>query len=86
MFRPDELQTRLREQPFQPFRLIASEGLRYDIYHPDLLMVGQRDVTLGFPSDSNPRIYNRVIRIALIHLVGLEDLPIASNSGSVSTG
>ena len=30
MFRPEEIQDRLRERPFRPLRLIASEGLRQD--------------------------------------------------------
>jgi len=77
MFRPEEIQARLSEKPFRPLRLIASEGLRYDIIHPDLVLVGQRDLTIGFPSQDNPRLYDRLIRVALIHLVGIEDLPVS---------
>jgi hypothetical protein len=75
MFRAEDIRTRLREQPFRPLRIMASEGLRYDIHHPDLVLVGQRDLTIGFPSPENPAIYDRLVRIALLHLVGLEDLP-----------
>ena len=75
MFRPEDIQARLRETPFRPLRLIASEGLRYDIQHPDLVLVGRRDLTIGFPGPDNPMIYDRVVRVALVHLVGLEDLP-----------
>jgi hypothetical protein len=82
MFRPDEIQMRLRERPFRPVRLIVSEGLRYDILHPDLVLVGQRDLTIGFPSPSNPRIYDRLIRVAIVHLVGMEDLPTGSESAN----
>lgn len=78
MFRADDLQARLREQPFRPLRLIASEGLRYDILHPDLVLVGQRDLTIGFPAADNPRVYDRLVRVALVHLVGIEDLPPAA--------
>ena len=82
MFRAEDIQARLREQPFRPFRLIASEGVRYDIHHPDLVLVGQRDLTIGFPSPGNPGIYNRVVRVAIVHLVGLEDLPAPASSGN----
>jgi hypothetical protein len=75
MFRAEEILARLRERPFRALRIIASEGLRYDIHHPDLILVGERDLTIGLPSPHNPTIYNRVIRVALIHVVGLEDLP-----------
>ena len=85
MFRAEDIQARLREQPFRPLRLIASEGLRYDIYHPDLVLVGQRDLTIGFPSPDNTAIYDRVVRVALVHLVALEDLPAPAASANGPT-
>lgn len=81
MFRPDDIQARLRERPFRPLRLIAGEGLRYDITHPDLVLVGQRDLTIGYPSPDNPQIYDRLIRVALVHVVGIEDLPAVTMTG-----
>lgn len=75
MFRVEDLVARFREQPFRPVRLIASEGLKYDVYHPDLVMIGERDLIIGLPSKTKPMVYQRVIRVALIHLVGIEDLP-----------
>ncbi len=51
------------------------EGLRYDINHPDLVLVGQRDLMIGHPSPENPQIYDRLVRVALVHVVGIEDLP-----------
>ena len=85
MFRPEDVQARLREQPFRPLRFTVSEGRQYDIVHPDLVMVGTRDVMIGFPSQENPHVYDRVIRVALVHLVGMEELPTptpASSNGS----
>jgi hypothetical protein len=80
MFRPDDIQARLREKPFRPVRIIASEGLRFDIHHPDLVLVGQRDLIIGFPSADNPAIYDRVARVALIHVAALEEIPSAANT------
>jgi len=85
MFRAEDIQTRLREKPFRPLRLIASEGLSYDIFHPDLLLVGRRDVTIGFPGPDNPTIYDRVVRVAMVDLVGLEDLPAPAASANGPT-
>jgi hypothetical protein len=78
MFRAEEIQARLRETPFRPFRIIASEGLRYDIRHPDLVLVGQRDLAIGFATPDRPTVYDRLIRVALVHVVGVEDLPASS--------
>ena len=75
MFRAEEIQARLREKPFRPLRFIVSEGLRYNIYHPDLVFVGERDLMIGFASPDRPTVYDRVIRVAFVHLVGIEDLP-----------
>jgi len=85
MFRPEEIQARLREKPFRPLRFIVSEGLRYDIHHPDLVFVGERDLMIGFASAARPTVYNRVIRVALVHLVGIEDLPASTPSANGPT-
>jgi hypothetical protein len=85
MFRSETIQQRLREKPFRPLRIIAAEGLRYDIRHPDLVLVGERDLIIGSPSAANPSIYDQTTRVALIHVVALEDLPSPAESPNGST-
>lgn len=80
MFTYEDLRGRLKEQPFKPFRIIVSEGLRYDIGHPELVFVGLNDMMVGFDTPSAPGAYSRVTRVAYIHVVALEDLP-ASATG-----
>lgn len=75
MFSPEEIQARLREKPFRPLRIVASEGLRFDIQHPDLVFVGRRDLMIGTPDPETPSLYERITRVALVHVVALEDLP-----------
>jgi hypothetical protein len=75
MYRPEDIQARFRQRPFLPLRIIVSEGLPFDILHPDLVLVGNRDITIGFPGPDNPSIYDRVTRVALVHVVALEDIP-----------
>ena len=82
MFSAEDIQARLRRQPFQPLRIIVSEGQRFDVYHPDLVFVGRRDIQVGFPGPDNPTIYDRVIRLALVHIVALEDLPVPTPPGN----
>ena len=83
MLMPEDIQARLRERPFRPFRIIASEGLRFDIRHPNLVFVGRRDLMLGFTNVEGSSIYDRVTRLALIQIVALEELesPAASGNG-----
>lgn len=74
MFRAEDIKARLQERPFRPFRIIASEGLQYDIRHPDLVFVGWHDLTIGFATPAHPAIYDRVVRVALVHIVAIEEL------------
>ena len=82
MYNAEDIQARLREKPFRPLRIIASEGLRFDIHHPDLVLVGRRDLMIGSPGPDNPSVYDRVTRLALVHVVALEDLPVAQGPGN----
>ena len=75
MFTAEEIQERLRQRPFQPFRIIASEGLQFDSHHPELVLVGRRELTIGTPDPQSPTIFDRQMWVALVHVVALEDLP-----------
>jgi hypothetical protein len=82
MFTAEEIQKRLRQQPFRPVRIIVSEGLHFDIYHPDMVLVGRRDLSIGTPDPASPTIYDGVTRVALVHVVALEDLTPAASPTS----
>jgi hypothetical protein len=83
MFTYHDVQMRLREKPFRPFRIVVrSEGQRFEIRHPDLVFVGLHDLMIGFPSPEAPTVYDRVTRVALAHVVSLEDLPVSAVPGN----
>ena len=86
MFRPEDILLRLRERPFRPLRFIVSEGLRYEIRHPDLVFVGLRDLMIGHDLPEFPGLYDRVTRVALIHIVGIEDLIPAPSEANGAAG
>lgn len=81
MFSPDEIQSRLSDRPFVPLRIVTSAGQTFDIYHPDLIMVGRRSLTVGTASAENPRQYERTTRVAIMHVTALEDLPALTPPG-----
>lgn len=70
---PEELRDALR-QPFEPFRLIMTDGEGYDIFHPDLLLVGKRTATVGLTGDPGQLFYERTVKVDLLHIVRLEPL------------
>ena len=74
MYSAEDIQARLRAKPFRPLRIIASEGLRFEVQHPDLVLAGRRDLIVGHPTPDNPSVYDQVTRIALVHVVALEDI------------
>ncbi len=75
IFTPEAIQARLRERPFNPVRVVTTTGRTYDIFHPDLIMVGTQFVMVGFPSSQNPTVFDQVTRVALAHITELRDLP-----------
>jgi hypothetical protein len=82
MFTADMIRERVRQRPFVPLRLVTSAGETYDIYHPDLVMVGQRDLMIGTASAKHPDIYQQVTRVALLHVSELRDLPTPTQPAS----
>jgi hypothetical protein len=78
MFTADEIQSRLRGRPFVPLRIMTSAGQSVDVHHPDLVLVGRRDLIVGSASTENPSQYDQIIRIAILHIAALQDLPSAA--------
>jgi hypothetical protein len=81
MFTPEEIQARVRQRPFVPLRIVTSAGDAFDVYHPDLIMIGRRSLEIGAPSSENPTHYERVVRVAIMHVTTLEDLPSPASAG-----
>jgi len=73
---------KLRQRPFQPFRLHVTDGSAFDIRHPEMLMVMRQSAVVGMletgqngnSDDRYPRI-DRSTNIALFHLTRLEEPP-----------
>lgn len=78
MFNPDDILARLRQKPFVPLRIIISSGQQFDIFHPDLVLVGRRDMIIGMASSQNPARYDSTTRVPIMHVTALEDLPAQS--------
>lgn len=71
--RPEDVRQYLERRPFQPLRLTLTDGRTYDVYHPDLLMVGRSSLTIGLPrpGDSRP-VYDRIVTVSLLHVMQVE--------------
>src|SRR5262245_10151485 len=74
---PQELRDALRQQPFEPFRIVMTDGAAYEIRHPDLLMVGQRTATIGLTGQPGHVFYERTVKVDLLHVIRIEPLEAA---------
>ena len=71
---PADLLARLRARPFEPFRIVTSDGVTYDVRHPDLVLVTLGSAVVGFPDPSAPGVASRYDIVSLRHIVRLEQL------------
>lgn len=71
---PQELRDVLKQQPFEPFRLVMSDGEGFDIRHPDLLWIGQTTAMVGLTGDPGKTFYERAVKVDLEHVIRLEPL------------
>ena len=61
--------------PFEPFRLVTTDGATFDIAHPTLIWPGGRSVMIGVPYDpERPDIPGRHISVSMLHIVRIEPL------------
>jgi hypothetical protein len=82
MFSPNDILARLRQSPFVPVRIIISSGQTFDVFHPDLVLVGRRDMIIGMASTENPAQYEQTARVPLMHVTALEDLSASAAAGN----
>jgi hypothetical protein len=79
---PEDLRETLRRQPFEPFRLVMTDGQSYDFRHPDLLWVGRRSAQVGLTHDPGRTFYERAVQVDLLHVIRLEPLQAVGGNGS----
>ncbi|HEV8062365.1 MAG TPA: hypothetical protein VGP68_20975 [Gemmataceae bacterium] len=77
---PEEIRDALRQQPFEPFRLVLTDGAAYEIPHPDLLLLGRRTAVIGLTGQPGQTFYERTVKVDLLHVVRIEPLQGASSS------
>lgn len=81
---PEELRDTLKQQPFEPFRIVLTDGQGYDIRHPDLLLVGKRSAIVGLAGDGGAPFYDRTVKVDLLHISRIE--PLAATPKRKSNG
>ncbi len=86
---PELVRDALKQQPFEPFRLVMTDGVGYPVVHPDLLLVGARAVVVGLTGDPGQTYFERTVKVDLLHVVRLEPLDAPTshqNNGPAAPG
>ena len=71
---PEDLRDTLRQKPFEPFRLVMTDGTGYEIRHPDLLWVGQFTAMIGLTGKPGQSFFERSVKVDLDHVIRLEPI------------
>lgn len=70
----EDVQKRVRQRPFKPFRLFHTDGTEYVVRHPEMVLLGRRALVLGLTSDPTQEFYDRSVDIDLFHIVRMEEV------------
>ncbi len=85
MMSNEEFRRLLKEKPFQPFRVIVTDGRTFEVRHPEMNLVAQSYVKIGIPENEAPHPicdhtefvpYSQIVRVE--PLVSPPPPPIAS--------
>jgi hypothetical protein len=79
---PDALRDLLHKRPFEPFRIVQTDGTGFDVRHPELLMVGIRQAIVGLPAKLKPMLYDRAVTLDLLHIIRVEPLSTETDTTS----
>jgi hypothetical protein len=64
-------------EPFEPFRIVMTDGKEFDVVNPNLLWPGLTSVMYGYPAAEDPDIYARHKTLSMMHIVRIEPLVLA---------
>lgn len=73
-----ELQRLLRQRPFQPFRVVVSDGRTYEVRNPRMNLLAESFIKIGIPHESLPEpVCDHTEYVRLDEIVRTELLPSA---------
>lgn len=70
----EEIRTHLRKKPFQPFRVHLSEGTSFEVPHPELALLNQREIAIALGGRGD-KIPERFVYCDILHITHLEPFP-----------
>jgi hypothetical protein len=72
---PFDIRGFLRKAPFEPFTLVVTNNERFDVYHPELLLVTQTMLALGLTKSTDPdAMAEQMVWLSPEHVLKIEPL------------
>ena len=78
--RSKDLLELLRVKPFQPFRILTSDGREYEIWHPDQLIVLHSRIVMPAKPKDNGEVSECLEHVSLLHIVRVEEISTESST------
>jgi hypothetical protein len=78
----EALRSELRRHPFVPLRIFLTDGKTYEIRHPEMVLLSQREVYIGRETHPGSGVAATLDLVSLLHVVRVEQVPptpVASN-------
>ena len=69
---PEALRQELRRQPFVPLRVYLTDGKVYEVRHPEMVLLSQREAYIGKESTPGSGIAVECDLVSLLHVVRVE--------------
>jgi hypothetical protein len=75
--RAEDVLAHLRKRPFVSVRLQMIDGRVYDNQDPATVLVSRSHAMVGIQPDSMNGVVDRIERCGLMHIVRIEEMPVA---------
>jgi hypothetical protein len=73
VIRIEDIHNLLHDAPFKPFRLFLSNGRKYDVRHPELVMIGRSSLLIGTPAqDVTVPAFDSYSTVSMLHITDIE--------------
>lgn len=77
---PEDFFVYTRRRPFEPFRIVLTDGTSYEVRHSDMVLPARRTLAVGVPAEPGQTIADRIVTVSLLHVVRLESLDTAATA------
>ncbi len=80
MITASDIDARRKAVPFEPFRIVMSSGLIYDVYHPDMVFITKRTIYVGIYEPGRAGFPERTAILSVLHISELQTLSVTTAS------